>query len=144
MSFLSSLNPKALCKLCVHDCELYWKCGTTIISSKKVHDSPVCVYLYIYLSVSIFVPHKKKLQFYFKKFKEIFKNVYKVLVENTWNYSWDHLFNVWLSHCSSYSVIVGTMNGLPRWPSGKAPAFQCRRPRDARLFPELGRFMNII
>ena len=74
MSFLSSLNPKALCKLCVRDCELYRKRGTTIISSKKVHDSHQFVYiyipmlyLYIYLSVSIFVPHKKKLQFYFKK-----------------------------------------------------------------------------
>ena len=72
MSFLSSLNPKALCKLCVHDCELYQKRGTAIISSKKVHDSHQFVYIYISISLCISLYPVKRNQFYFLKIKEIF------------------------------------------------------------------------
>ena len=121
-----------------------------ILKKRSMTLTSLCIFIYlwyIYISISQYLflyPIKRSYSFILKIVREIFKNVYKVPVENTWNYSWDCLFNVWLSHCSSYWVIVGAMNGLPRWPSGKEPAFQCRRPRDAHLFPELGRFMNTI
>lgn len=83
MSFLSSLNPKALCKLCVHDCELYQKCGTAIISSKKVHDSHQFMYIYISISLCISLyPIKRNYSFIFKKSRKYFK----MYTKSQWKY----------------------------------------------------------